>query len=155
MTLNFAEKTDGGLVNMDTCSCTCARLYVATRTLNHSQNLVPEWGRDGERGEDELWELPIVTPSYLKLSVTQLDRNHGAGVREHRCVMFSLKEIEIKEERCAEKGSGIRGKERRGPDGGFSLHASCCDAGLKRETSRCPRGCHRPRCHCHRPAADT
>lgn len=87
MTLNFAEKTDAGLVDVHTCSCTCARLYVVTRTLNHSQNLVPEWGRDGEG--DELWKLPVVTLSYLKLSVTQLDRNHGAGVRERRCVMFS------------------------------------------------------------------
>lgn len=77
------------------------------------------------RGGGELWKLPIVTPSYLKLSVTQLDRNHGAGERERRCVMFSLKEIELKEERCAGKGSGIRGKDggkgkERGPDRGFS-----------------------------------
>lgn len=49
-------------------------------------------GAEGERGEDELWKLPAVTLSYLKLAVTQLGRNGGAGVREHRCVTLSLKD---------------------------------------------------------------
>lgn len=88
MTLNLAEKKpDPSLVNMDTCGCTCARLYVETRTLDRSQTLVPPGGEGGRKGEGgELWKLPIVTPSYLKLSVTQLDRNHGKC--EHRRVMF-------------------------------------------------------------------
>lgn len=60
------------------------RLHVcpAVPALNHWQNFRPEWGRDGERGDHELWKLPIVKPGYLKLHVTQLVRNLPTSVRE-------------------------------------------------------------------------
>lgn len=60
------------------------RLHVCTtvRALNHWQNLRPEWGQGGERGDQELWKLPAVKTGYLKLHVTQLVRTHHVSARE-------------------------------------------------------------------------